>query len=81
MRTGRTVGGKAVYKTTCETCNGDGFYFRLPSGMNPFLSDINQIARMTRKVWCSCGAAQPAPNAPAERFDDVTRGGTTKQEG
>jgi hypothetical protein len=58
----------SVYKTACKTCNGDGFYFRLPNNINPFLCNINQIARMTRKIKCSCGAAQPAPDAPSERL-------------
>jgi hypothetical protein len=38
-------------------CGGDGFYFVLPAGFNPFEANITTIARLMQKVICGCDTA------------------------
>lgn len=41
----------------CTRCGGSGFYYLAPKGVNTFLVRIEQLAKMLRKVECSCRAA------------------------
>lgn len=46
--------------TGCTRCHGDGFYFTVPSGFNPFLAGGHQTACVAYKVKCWCAAAGPS---------------------
>jgi len=39
-------------KPTCPRCNGDGFYYVTPDGVNPFACRIEHLAQILRKVTC-----------------------------
>jgi hypothetical protein len=43
-------------KPGCEMCRDQGFYFRIPSGMNPFAASIEVTARNMRRIVCHCPA-------------------------
>lgn len=36
----------------CWRCRGDGFFFRVPSGFNPFLAGAIQTAAASVRVQC-----------------------------
>lgn len=36
----------------CWRCSGDGHFWRVPDGFNPFLAGAIQTAAVSRKVWC-----------------------------
>lgn len=36
----------------CWQCRGDGYYFRVPDGFNPFYAGGFQAARVAEKVRC-----------------------------
>lgn len=44
----------AAKKPKCELCKDQGFYFRLPHGMNPFAASIEVTAREMRRIKCDC---------------------------
>ena len=44
----------AVANPKCIRCKGEGFYYLVPSGVNPFLAGIDALARMMRRVECHC---------------------------
>lgn len=47
---------------TCPKCDGNGFYLLLPSGVNPFLMRIEEIAQRARKVVCrNCEGRKQEP--------------------
>ena len=40
--------------TVCPRCNGDGFYFSVPSGFNAFSAGGWATAKAARKYICDC---------------------------
>lgn len=43
-------------KEKCWRCRGDGFFWRVPNGFNPFYAGAMQTAAVSRKVDCfECG--------------------------
>lgn len=42
----------------CPRCRDDGFYFRLPNGMNPFLMGAIRAAEASIRVECWCEAGK-----------------------
>lgn len=54
----------AMQNPHCLTCRDDGFYFRIPNHMNPFVSSIEVTARNMRKIICTCKAGQEYERAP-----------------
>jgi hypothetical protein len=50
--TSSTKGGKVM----CDRCNGDGWYWRMPDGFNPFNAGLMVAARKSFKQVCACGA-------------------------
>ena len=50
----------------CQRCNGDGFYYVAPEGVNPFACRIEHLARILRKVTCAeCKKPQPTTHTEA----------------
>lgn len=41
-------------KEGCLRCGGQGWYWRVPDGFNPFLAGGHQTARTMWKSPCSC---------------------------
>lgn len=39
-------------KPKCARCQGDGYYWRVPNGFNPFLAGAIQTAAVSEKVRC-----------------------------
>lgn len=50
----------------CPQCKGEGFYFRLPSGMNPFKASIEVTAANMRRITCYCPAGRAALASPVK---------------
>lgn len=49
----------------CLHCRGDGYYYRVPDGFNPFSAGLMASARSAYRVECyHCTDASPAPKAP-----------------
>jgi hypothetical protein len=51
---------KAKGEHECQHCKGEGWYYRLPVGMNPFASSIEVTARNMRRIKCDCTVQQQA---------------------
>lgn len=51
----------------CPQCKGEGFYFRLPPGRNPFAASIEVTARNMRRIQCYCPAGRAALASPPAR--------------
>lgn len=51
-------------QTKCWRCRGDGYYFRVPDGFNPFYAGAIQTAAVSERVDCypckGTGNASPA---------------------
>lgn len=58
---------KPEKSVVCERCKGEGFYFRLPHGMNPFAASIEVTARNMRRIICDCPAAVRLANDGGRR--------------
>lgn len=41
-------------KPTCEQCKDQGFYYRIPRGMNPFAASIEVTAHNMKRFTCDC---------------------------
>lgn len=50
----------------CIKCRDDGFYFRVPSGRNPFAASIEVTVRNMRKVVCDCDAGRAYKENPGK---------------
>lgn len=52
--------GLSEARPVCAECKGEGFYYRLPPGMNPFAASIEVTAREMRRIQCYCHAGRAA---------------------
>lgn len=53
--------------TKCQRCQGDGYYWRVPDGFNPFLAGGFQTAAVSEKIKCwACRGTGIAVQAPAK---------------
>ncbi len=50
----------------CPQCKGQGFFFRLPSGMNPFAASIEVTAANMRRISCWCMDTEDDANERAD---------------
>ena len=50
--TRRQMNAKQRESAKCWRCNGDGYYFRVPDGFNPFLAGAVQAANVSTKIIC-----------------------------
>lgn len=51
---------KPDHRETCWRCRGDGYYWRVPDGFNPFYAGARMTARVSQKIQCrepGCSAA------------------------
>lgn len=49
--------------SNCKKCNGDGFYYRLPSGKNAFEMSIDTIAKAAIRYDCACKEQEEKPKS------------------
>ena len=54
MKHTKELQSKGVGKMTekCWRCRGDGYFYTVPSGFNPFLAGAIQTAAASRRVEC-----------------------------
>lgn len=50
----------------CPQCNGEGFFYRLPPGMNPFAASIFVTANNMRRIFCWCTDTEDDANERAD---------------
>lgn len=63
---------------TCERCEGQGWYFRVPDGFNPFLAGGFTTARTMYRVECNCEyRARAALSAAIQEVETVDNGGNS----
>lgn len=52
------AGKVKLTEAICPQCKGEGFYYRLPAGMNPFAASIEVTAYNMRRIQCYCPAGR-----------------------
>ena len=50
--------GAGLSPLHCAACEGRGYIWTVPSGFNPFEAEIDQIAKVSQKVPCSCASGK-----------------------